>query len=238
MSTLRLRVSASAAAAVVLVAALLPIQVRADVTCGRCGCVMHTDKAPPKCWECGRPLFTPAPNPGPDSDLPPDGDFGPMSSGFELGVRFVATPRGIRVISVKPDSAADGVLFVNDIIAAAAYRDDNGRKRQLPTRTSAEMETVKHLAGQSKTALMIRRPSGQVRYAFVVFQPIGGAGTPVEAAVDGRSRSFTSSIEIDDTGEAKELFGGLQEPAVVPQGGGGGGNGGRGDGAEDFFNDR
>jgi hypothetical protein len=161
-----------------------------------------------------------------------------MSSGFELGVRFVATPRGIRVISVKPDSAADGVLFVNDIIAAAAYRDDNGRKRQLPTRTSAEMETVKHLAGQSKTALMIRRPSGQVRYAFVVFQPIGGAGTPVEAAVDGRSRSFTSSIEIDDTGEAKELFGGLQEPAVVPQGGGGGGNGGRGDGAEDFFNDR
>jgi hypothetical protein len=200
---------------------------------------MHTNEAPPNCWGCGRALFTPAPIPGQDSALPPDDDFGPMSSGFELGVRFVSTPRGIRVIHVKPDTAAQGVLFVNDIIAAAAYRDDSGRKRQLPTRTSAEMETVKHLAGQSKTALMIRRPNGQVRYAFVVFRPIGGAGGPAEGAFDGRPRSYTGSIEIDDTGEAEELFGGQQEPAVVPQGDGGGGIGGGGGGsAENFFNDR
>jgi hypothetical protein len=79
-----------------------------------------------------RPPFMPAPIPGHNSDLLPDDDFAPTSSGFELGVRFVSTPRGIRV---KPDSAADGVLFVNDIITAAAYRDDNGRKRRLLART-------------------------------------------------------------------------------------------------------
>jgi hypothetical protein len=213
----------------------LPGPVQADVTCRSCGCVMHTDQPPPKCWECGRPLFTPAPNPGQDSDLPPNDDFSPMSSGFELGVRFVSTPRGIRVIRVKPDSAATGILFVDDIIAAAAYRDDDGRKRQLPTRTSAELEAVKHLAGQSKTALMIRRPNGQVRYAFVVFRPIGGAGIPVEGAADGRARSTTSTLEIDNTGEAAALFDGQQGPAGVPQGGGGGGGG---DGAADFCNDR
>jgi len=213
----------------------LPGSVQADVTCRSCGCVMHTDQPPPKCWQCGRPLFTPAPSPNQDSDLPPDDDFGPMSSGFELGVRFVPTPRGIRVIRVKPDSAAAGILSVNDIIAAAAYRDDEGRKQQLPIRTSGEMETVKHLAGQSKTALMIRRPNGGVRYAFVVFRPIGGAGTPVAGAVDGRARSYTSSLEIDNTGEAASLFDGQQEPAAVPQGAGGGGGG---DNAADFFNDR
>ncbi|MFM8414868.1 MAG: hypothetical protein ACKOCX_09095 [Planctomycetota bacterium] len=160
-----------------------------------------------------------------------------MSSGFELGVRFVSTPRGIRVTRVKPDSAAAGILFVDDIIAAAAYRDDDGRKRQLPTRSSAEMETVKHLAGQSKTALMIRRPNGQVRYAFVFFRPIGGEGIPVEAAVDGRARSYTGSIELDDTGEAAALFDGPQGPAFVPPADGDG-DGGGGNGAEDFFNDR
>jgi hypothetical protein len=217
-------------------ASVLPDPVQADVRCRNCDCVMHTDQPPPRCWECGQPLSTPAPPPGVDPDLPPDGDLGPMSSGFELGVRFVSTPRGIRVIRVKPDSAATGILFVDDIIAAAAYRDDDGRKRQLPTRTSGEMETVKHLAGQSKTALMIRRPNGQVRYAFVVFRPIGGAGIPVEGAVDGRARSYTSTLEIDNTGEAAALFDGQQGPAVVPQAGGGGGDGG--DGAADFFNDR
>jgi len=154
-----------------------------------------------------------------------------MSSGFELGVRFISTPRGLRVTRVKPDSAAAGILFVDDIIAAAAYRDDGGQKRQLPTRTSAEMETVKHLAGQSKTALMIRRPNGQVRYAFVAFRPIGDEGIPVAAAADGRPRTHTGSIELDDTGEAASLFDGQQGPAFVPSVGGG-------NAAEDFFNGR
>jgi len=217
---------------VALLAALLPVAAQADVTCGHCGCIMHTDQAPPKCWRCGQPLYTPAPFPDDDGDLPPPDDLGPMSSGFELGVRFVSTRSGIRVTSVKPTSAAAGVLFVNDVIAAAAYRDDNGRKRQLPTRTGAEMETVKHLAGASKTALMIRRPNGQVRYAFVSFRPIG---TPVEAAVDGTPRGGSSRMMIDETGEAAALFDDREGPAFVPQGGG---QGGSGDAAADFFNDR
>jgi hypothetical protein len=159
--------------------------------------------------------------------MPPD-DLGPMSSGFELGVRFISTARGIRVTSVKPGSAAAGVLFVNDIISRAAYLDDNGRKRQLPTRSAAEMETVKHLAGQSQTALMIRRPSGEVRYAFVVFRPVGGNGVPVAAA----ARGVESGIEIDETGQAESLFDGPQDPEFVPQGSG------SGNGAQDFFDGR
>jgi hypothetical protein len=28
----------------------------ADVSCGRCGCTMHTDQPQSSCWNCGRPL--------------------------------------------------------------------------------------------------------------------------------------------------------------------------------------
>jgi hypothetical protein len=217
--------------AAALLACLLTTYLRADVTCGHCGCVMHTDQAPPRCWRCEKPLYTPGPFSDEQPDFPPADDFGPMSSGFELGVRFISTRSGIRVTSVKPGSAADGVLSVKDIIAAAAYRDDDGRIRRLPTRTGDEMETVKHLAGESKTALMIRRPSGQVRYAFVFFRPVG---VEAEAASDGTPRRRGSGMVIDTTGEAAALFGGSEDPAFVPQGGGGGPGGG----AADFFNDR
>jgi len=219
---------AVASVAVALLASLLHQRVQADITCSHCGCVMHTDQPPPHCWGCARPLYTPGPSPGPNPDFMPPDDLGPMSSGFELGIKFISTARGIRVTSVKPGSAAAGVLFANDIISRAAYVDDNGRKRQLPTRSVAEMETVKHLAGQSKTALMIRRPSGEVRYAFVVFRPVGGDGFPVAAA----ARGVESGIEIDETGQAASLFDGPQDPEFVPQGSGSGG------GAQDFFNDR
>lgn len=233
MNALSRRVVARAAAAALLVA-LLQAPVEADVTCGHCGCIMHTNQAPPTCWGCGQPLYSPGPIPGNDNGVGPFDDLGPLSSGFELGVTFVSTPRGIRVTRVKPGSAASGVLFVNDIIAAAAYRDDNGRKRQMPTRTSSEMETVKHLAGQSKTALLIRRPSGQVRYAFVTFRPIGGQGVPVAAGVTDEEfqRTYTSGITIDETGEAAELFDAQGDSTFVPQGGESGGD------ASDFFNNR
>ena len=49
-----------------------------------------------------------------------------MSSGFELGVRFVATPRGIRVIRVRPESAADGELFGGQQGAVAAPKGGGG----------------------------------------------------------------------------------------------------------------
>jgi hypothetical protein len=214
--------------AVALLAALLHQRVQADITCSHCGGVMHTNQPPQRCWNCEKPLYTPGPSPSPNPDFMPPDDLGPMSSGFELGVRFISTARGIRVTSVKPGSAAAGVLFVNDIISRAAYLDDNGRKRQLPTRSAAEMETVKHLAGQSQTALMIRRPSGEVRYAFVVFRPVGGNGVPVAAA----ARGVESGIEIDETGQAESLFDGPQDPEFVPQGSG------SGNGAQDFFDGR
>jgi hypothetical protein len=228
------RLLAASSVAVALVAGLLPRCAQADVTCGHCGCVVQTDEAPPRCWRCEQPLYTPAPSGNPNPDFTPPDDFGPMSSGFELGVRFVSTPRGIRVTSVKPGSAAAGVLFVNDIIAQAAYRDDDGRKQQLPTRTGAEMETVKHFAGQSKTALMIRRPSGQVRYAFVVFRPVGGGpGVPV-AAARNYAGGVEGGIELDETGEAAALFDGQQGPAFVPTEG----EQQPDDAAQDFFNGR
>jgi hypothetical protein len=37
----------------------------ADVTCGRCGCVMHTNQPQTSCWNCNRPLGGPAPSPAP-----------------------------------------------------------------------------------------------------------------------------------------------------------------------------
>lgn len=218
---------------VALLAAILPQPVQADVTCGHCGCVMHTEKAPPRCWRCEQPLYTPGPLHDVQPGFLPSDDLGPMSSGFELGVKFVSTPRGIRVTSVKPGSAASGVLFVNDIITAAAYRDDNGRARQLPTRTGGEMETVKHFAGQSKTALMIRRPDGHVRYAFVAFRPVGGLGVPVEAAVEAAARGVEGGLELDETGEAASLFRRQQDPAFAPPEDGEGPSAARG-----FFDDR
>lgn len=220
--------------AVALLAAFLPRHVEAEVTCGHCGCVMQTDKAPPRCWRCEQPLYTPGPTGDPNPEFPPPDDLGPMSSGFELGVKFVPTRRGIRVTGVKPGTAAAGVLFANDIIAAAAYRDENGRKRQLPTRTGAELETVKHFAGQSKTALMIRRPSGQVRYAFVVFRPVGGQEVFVEEAVEGTPRAVEGGIELDETGEAAELFGDQENPSFVPTEV----EDGPGDDAQEFFDGR
>ena len=33
----------------------------ADVSCGQCGCVMHTSQPQATCWHCGRPLGGPAP---------------------------------------------------------------------------------------------------------------------------------------------------------------------------------
>jgi hypothetical protein len=218
------------AVAAALVAGFPPRLSHADVTCGHCGCVMHTDNAPPRCWQCGQPLFSPAPPQDPNSGFPPMDDLGPMSSGFELGVRFVSTARGIRVTRVKPGSAAAGVLFVNDIIAAAAFRDDNGHKQVLPTRTGADIETVKHFAGQSKTALMIRRPSGQVRYAFVVFRPVGGGEGVAVAAGKAYAGGVEGGIELDETGEAAALFGGQQGSTEGEQG--------PDDAAQDFFNGR
>jgi hypothetical protein len=219
------------ALAVMSLTAVLPPLARADVTCRRCDTVMHTDQPPQRCWNCGQPLFTPAPTPGGSSGPAPNQEFGPLSSGFELGVSFIPTARGIRVTRVKPDSAAAGVLFVNDIIAAAAYRDETGRKRQLPTRTGDEIETVKHLAGQSKTALMIRRPSGDVRFVFVSFRPVGGEQKVSAAAQLDDHPGVATRMVIDETGEAAELFDGPQVPVVGPQAG-------VDEGAADFFDRR
>lgn len=228
----------TALVAVACLAVTMPPAAQADVTCFRCGTVMHTNQPQAQCWHCGRPLS------GPGPAFPPPADpFGPMSSGFELGVTVIPTPRGVRVTAVQPGSAASGVLFVNDIIVAAAYRDDFGQKQVLPTRSGDDLEQVKHMAGQSKTALMIRRPSGQTRYAFVSFRPVGPmayrGAVPVEAArVEGGAGSMT----IDNTGEAAALFGGGGGDATpVPGDDGSGGNPGVGSGGEnaaDFFNDR
>ena len=238
--------------AVTCLAVAVPLTASAEVTCGQCGAVMHTNVPQPRCWNCGRPPFAPSPV---DPQAPED-DLGPMSSGFELGVEIVPTPRGVRVTDVRPGSAADGTLFIDDIIAAAAYRDDFGRKQVLQTQTGEDLEQVKHLAGQSRTALKIRRPSGQVRYAFVFFRPArqevrtsAGASAPAQPRAAGR-------IAIDNTGEAAALFDGPQDGGASNRNDGQGGddgdvngevNGGVGSGvggdqggggAADFFNGR
>jgi hypothetical protein len=190
----------------------------ADFSCNRCGAVMHTDQPQSHCWSCGRPMWTPQPS----SPQPQGGDGGQFSSGFELGVRFVPTPQGIRIIGVKPDSAAAGVLFVDDIVSAAAYRDEFGQTHKSRTRNSDELENVKQMAGAAKTALMIRRPTGQVRFAFVVFRPAGqvAAGAITEDDSGPRQRGGVR-MAIDDSGEAASLFSGLEGRGGVSEGGDG-----------------
>ena len=41
----------------------------ADISCGRCGCVMHTSQPQSSCWNCGRPLGGPAPAPAPSRPI-------------------------------------------------------------------------------------------------------------------------------------------------------------------------
>ena len=194
----------------------------ADVSCFRCGTTMHVDQTP-ACWHCGQPLgqppVNPPPQPGPFPSNPNPGypptpnSPTPMSSGFELGIGFVPNSWGIRVTNVKPGSAADGVLGMGDTIVAAAYKDGQGIKRQLPTRSGGDMEVVKHMAGQSKTALKILRPTGQTRFAFVQFQKIAYTQTSGSGRPPVTHYKTETVMNIDNTGQAAALFGSGSGPA-------------------------
>ena len=226
-----------AVAAIACLAVSASPAVRADIQCFRCGSVIHTNEPMARCIVCGAPLAGPAPV------VPPPNGGNAHPSGFRLGVTFVPTPLGIRVVAVQPGSAASGVLFVNDIIAAAAYRDDFGQRQVRQTMSADDLEMVKHMAGPSKTALMIRRPNGNVRYAFVTFRPVNAqvwasarAGGSRDGGADpGGDPDGQGGMVIDDTGEAASLFGEGGNAPGVPGAPDMDGNPGGG-AAADFFN--
>ena len=204
----------------------------ADVTCSTCRVTVHTN-GPTTCPVCGRtiglaPQPQPQPHPHPHPNPYPNPGF---DSGFKLGVSVVPMSWGLRVVSTQPGTPAHGVLFVDDIMQEAAYRDDFGNVQRFALRVPHDIETVKHYAGSSKqVALKVRRPTGQMRYLFASFIPNqtgpvraytaapgqGGVRTRAAAPAANAAGAGQGSVTVDNTGAAAAMFGGAAAPGGQP----------------------
>jgi hypothetical protein len=189
--------------AAIVLAASAVTSAFADWQC-RCGTIVHVDY-PTTCPVCGRSLPEQRPPFTPPSGSVNDG------TGVRLGVSIYQNNRRVIVSRVEPGTPAEGLLFPNDQLVRAAFRDaQNGRVFRMPIYTPSDVTRLKSLAGAgTRVALEVFRPTSGLRNFFVEFAPDrnevytkGGVGAEVAAA------ESAASISEDTTGEAAGMLGG------------------------------
>jgi hypothetical protein len=175
----------------------------------------------------GNPVqdYVPPPHGGGLSSYPGSYDRGGVQdgTGLELGVTIYEVNGRVIVSQTRPGTPASGLLFPNDQIVRAAYRDAfTGRVYRSGIRTVGDVAMLKANAGPgARVALEVYRPTTGYRSFFVNFA-ISGEVTQYSAAAkgdDGRvvprgggqTRTSAASIVPDSTGEASQMLGGRNE---------------------------
>jgi hypothetical protein len=174
------------------------------------------------------PDYIPPPNigGGSPSSFPVPEDRGGVQdgTGLELGVTIYEVSGRVIVSRTRPGTPAAGLLFPNDQLVRAAYRDAFSRQvYRMGIRTVGDVATLKASAGPgARVALEVYRPTTGYRSFFVNFA-ISGEVTQNSAAAqagDGQvvtrggnqPRAAAASIVPDSTGEAAQMLGGRSAP--------------------------